>query len=264
MLHPLFRYTASFLGFFTACHHRSYVAVFSDLNFCLPERNVIRADRQGSKNCRKKGPTLQGTFLFNTHHHRDDVAGTLIKLPITDSDIYPLVHPLLWKNWLLLEECHYPALWLDKTQHFLPIHQMISHRPKKSIYKNERWQTSFSPPREYQSSQGPWAQRKKLWDCGIEDTQRWWEFSLGSIRLKFKDSLIFFFFAPSNAHLAPSLPLSEVTAEKFQWCPRRPRIIIQVCVCIYVSASERMIDLMCAHSLCVCVFLFMWRSCMDV
>lgn len=59
-------------------------------------------------------------------------------------------------------------------------------------------------------------------------------------------------FAPSNAHLAPSLPLSEVTAEKFQWCPRRLRIIIQVCICIYVCVSKRMIDLMCAQSLCVC------------
>lgn len=43
-------------------------------------------------------------------------------------------------------------------------------------------------------------------------------------------------------------------AEKSQWCPRRPRIIIQVCICIYVCVSKHMIDLMCAQSLCVCVF----------
>ncbi len=59
--------------------------------------------------------------------------------------------------------------------------------------------------------------------------------------------------AHSKAHPAPSLPLSEVTAEKFQWCPRRLRVIIQVCICIYVCVSKRMIDLMCAQSLCVCV-----------
>lgn len=62
-----------------------------------------------------------------------------------------------------------------------------------------------------------------------------------------------------------SLPLSEVMAEKFQWCPRRLRIIIQVCVCIYVCVSKRMIDLMCAQSLCMCLFVhvkFMyWRVC---
>lgn len=65
-------------------------------------------------------------------------------------------------------------------------------------------------------------------------------------------------FAPSNAHLAPSLPLSEVTAEKFQWCPRRLRIIIQVCICIYVCVPKHMIDLMCAQCLCVCVFVYVW------
>ena len=125
---------------------------FSDLNFCLPERNVIRADRQGSKNCRKKGADIAGNFPFNTHHHRDDVAGTLIKLPITDSDIYPLVHPLLWKNWLLLEECHYPALWLDKTHHFLPIHQMISHRPpKKASIKTSGGRRAFSPRENFRA-----------------------------------------------------------------------------------------------------------------
>lgn len=60
-----------------------------------------------------------------------------------------------------------------------------------------------------------------------------------------------------------SLPLSEVMAENFQWCPRRPRIIIQVCVCIYVCVSKRMIDLMCAQSSCICLFvhvkLMYWR-----
>lgn len=45
-------------------------------------------------------------------------------------------------------------------------------------------------------------------------------------------------FAPSNAHPALSLPLSEVTAEKFQWCPRRrpgnnhPSVHLHLYVCI--------------------------------
>lgn len=135
--------------------------------------------------------------------------------------------------------------------------------PKKASIKTSGGRRAF-PPERISEQSGSLSSEKEavgLWHWRHTEMMG---VLPGEHPVKIQGLSHFFFFAPSNAHLAPSLPLSEVTAEKFQWCPRRPRIIIQVCVCIYVSASERMIDLMCAHSLCVCVFLFMWRSCMDV
>lgn len=74
-------------------------------------------------------------------------------------------------------------------------------------------------------------------------------------------------FTASNAHLAPSLPLSEVTAEKFQWCPRRrpgnnhPSVHPHLCVCIrahdwpYVQTT---LVCLCFHSYEVHIRICMW------
>lgn len=127
-----------------------------------------------------------------------------------------------------------------------PTDSLNDFSPKTYLW-SKWWQTRF--PERILEQSGSLSSWKKLWDFGTEDMQRWWEFTPRSIRLKFKDPLCLSF-APSNAHLAPALTLSEVMAEKTQWRPRRPRIIIQVCICIYVYVSK--IDLMCAQSLCVC------------
>lgn len=66
-------------------------------------------------------------------------------------------------------------------------------------------------------------------------------------------------FAPANAHLAPSLPLSEVAAEKFQWCPRRPgnnHPSVHLHLCVWILAHYW------PYVQTVLVFLSMWRSCM--
>lgn len=131
-----------------------------------------------------------------------------------------------------------------------PTDSLNDFSPKTYLW-SKWWQTRF--PERILEQSGSLSSWKKLWDFGTEDMQRWWEFTPRSIRLKFKDPLCLSF-APSNAHLAPALTLSEVMAEKTQWRPMRPRIIIQVCICIYVYVSKRIIDLMCAQSLCVCVF----------
>ena len=64
---------------------------------------------------------------------------------------------------------------------------------------------------------------------------------------------------------APSLPLGEVMVEKFQWWPRMPRIIIYVCVCIYVCSQAQ--DWPYMHTKpCVCPcenHVWMWRWLQD-
>lgn len=184
-------------------------------------------------------------FKKPTHYHRDNVVETVIALLITNSEMSPLVPPLLWKNWLTQDKCHYPVLEPDKRNTFPLIHQrfFVPKSSSKVAIADE------FPWKNIRAVRVLELLKRKLWDSGIEDTQRWLEFSPGSIRLKFKDSLSLIF-APSNAHLAPSLPLSEVTAEKFQWCPRRPRIIIQVCICIRVCIQAH--DWPYVRTMCFC------------
>lgn len=83
----------------------------------LGEGSIIITDREGGKKCKN---------TRHSRHHKYNKAGLLIILLITDSDIYPLVHPLLRKNWLLPEECHYLAPKPDERSPLLLIHQMIS------------------------------------------------------------------------------------------------------------------------------------------